>query len=509
MKKDIAYEKIKQLYGNCRPYDANVKMYINYKGTNIISYMKDIIKNIIDTDDEIVQLILDCAVMNVLEQLVYMRELYDKGISKSEYVEKLFCIYIRSFLYKDDSSIYHFPKVSWKKTDIQSIINNINSRSTDNKSLDKKIIEASEDILYIPIASLKARIKENKNSQTTKYSIYKYDRIFSVYEDYLVKKSDKGYRNNLSKSYLNVITALFDIIDTRNMKDVIAYNLPEKMPLDVIKKLYLYISQNVLNLNYTSNLSEFMIIERLFGFTNISEIINSDKTQKEKNDLIDLLQTIRFYGYTPLHRYVIEQYTSDENEYFYSFVSDSCEAIRVSMQSVLWSIIKRFKKNDKKIENRKNVLEIFIDNLKKYLENRNITIYGNQIDSLNRDENCLYNKFLNDEPQYYFFMEDITEINNNLKTNKNLIMVLFRKYSMGAQITCSKKEDKYLFEDIYSMSEYINSIFSMGREKEDDFQYKDILYKEENDDYDDYENSFPNIRNHCIMYDQYIRRVKY
>lgn len=507
MKKDIAYEKIKKLYGNCRPYDSNVKMYVNYKGINIISYIEDIIKNIIDTDDEIAQLILDCAVMNILEQLVYMRELYDNGISKSKYVEKLFCTYIRSFLYSDDSSIYHFSEARWKKLDDSDIIDIFNGRKPDDKSLDNDIIAISEDFLNIMNTSLKFRIKENKNTQTTKYLTYNYDRIFSVYEDYLVKKSDKGYRMNFSKSYLNIILALFDVINPCNMKDIIAYNLPETMPIEGIKKLYLYVRQNVLNLNSESNLSEFLIIERLFGFTNISEIIKSDKPQEEKRGLTDLLQVIRFFGYTPLHRYVIENYTLDENDYFYSFIYDAHESVRVAMQSTVWSILKRFEKNDKTIEDREDVLSLFIDDLKEYIKKRNITICDNQADIFNENENDLYNSFLTDRTQWDFFTEDIIKINNNLKAYDDLVMVLFRKYCMGAEITCRKKDDKYLFEDNYSMAEYIDSIFSTGREKEKGFQYKDILSAE--DDEEDEEDIFLGSEEHCIKYKGFRGRKNY
>lgn len=513
MKKDIAHEKIKKIYGNCRPYDSNVKMYVNYKDTNIISYMEDIIKNIIDTDDEITQLILDCAVMNILEQLVYMRELYDKGISKSEYVKKLFCKYIRSFLYSDDSSIYHFSKARWENLGESDLINMLKGRKPDDQLLDGDIIQRGEDFLSIMETSFRLRLQARKNANTKKYMTYKYDRIFSVYEDYLVKKSDKGYRTNVSKSYLNIILALFDVINPCNMKDIIEYNLPKTMPIEGIKKLYKYVRQNVLDLNFESNLSELLIIERLFGFINISKIIKSDKSQEEKMGLADVLQIIRFFGYTPLHQYVIDNYTLDENNYFYSFIHDAHEAVNVAMQSIVWSILKRFEKNDKRIEDRKKVLNLFIDYLKKYIKKRNITICDSQVDIFNKNENDLYNRFLIDGEELDCFKGSFIEISKNLKGYKDLMIVLFRKYCMGAEITCRKKDGKYLFEDDYSMTKYVDIIFSTDSENEKDFQYKDELSIENDDDDDDYYKcstyTFSLEEGSCIKYVDLGRRINY
>ncbi|MCI8404731.1 MAG: hypothetical protein HFE49_07485 [Clostridia bacterium] len=451
---DKIHAKLCELYKDCKNYAPDIIFPDTHNAENILKYLTDICRNIYQETLSIkyinpdkfkfikikdiksiktthrkhiipFELILQCSIINIVEQLIYIKKL---------------CIND-----KDGES---------KKTYIKSLLKDANDA----------IYE--KDIIYIKLETL---LKQSRN-KIYKGVNHKFSSFFKFYEQFVFNETNKGYHTSISKVYPNLVYSLFNLDSLRESTYVQVYNLIPNTPYekicDDIYNLYSNIYINTQQATASANLAEFIIAERMYGLKSFEEIIKRDISNTEKQQLAQIISYIRNFGFTPLHQYIIDNYTKDINSGLIYATLKSTTVIEKTMQTFINGIIKLLNiSNEYKIE---SLLNNFIGGLYEYLLKINVNI---SYETTRFTDFELYDELMNCVEDNDFLSDELSLLDLNPQDLKEYINIISKRRRFGVSYYYKYKNDKkYKYEsnEKYSQKKYIQDLYGISSEQNTD-----------------------------------------
>lgn len=363
--------------------------------------------------------IFQCAVINIIEQLVYIRKICRNNkdnIAKKAYINSLFG--------PTNDNIYE------------------------------------KDNIYIKFETL---LKQTRN-KIYKGINHKFSSFFEFYEQFVFDETDKGYHTAISKIYPNLVYSLFNLDSLYNSTYIQTYNLipntsGEEISEDIYN-LYFNICTNIKNATPSANLAEFIIIERLYGLKTFGEIVKREIKNSEKENLVQIIYYIRNFGFTPLHQYIIDNYTEDLKEKFIDATLKASEIVEKTMQTFTYYVIDLLRKYDTlKME---KILDRFISSLYNYL----VEVEGNVSYSFDKIENFeLYYDLMDNVEDNDFILDELPLYDLEADKLKKYVTIVSKRRRFGMSYHFYlKSTKKYKYESVeeYSQKQYINTLYGIS-----------------------------------------------
>ena len=176
--------------------------------------------------------------------------------------------------------------------------------------------------------------------------------------------------------------------------------------------------------------------------------------------MVQIIYYIRNFGFTPLHQYIIDNYTEDLKEKFIDATLKASEIVEKTMQTITYYVIDLLRKYDTlKME---KILDRFISSLYNYL----VEVEGNVSYSFDKIENFeLYYDLMDNVEDNDFILDELPLYDLEADKLKKYVTIESKRRRFGMSYHFYlKSTKKYKYESIeeYSQKQYINTLYGIS-----------------------------------------------